>query len=85
MAAAVNRPAGFEQEAISPETALALYTKPADNAGAEPRKIAVGEPADLCLLTKPWAEVRGELEGAVVKATWIRGELVYDRVDQAPV
>jgi len=61
MAAAVNRPPGFEQEVITPEQALALYTKPAGDAGGKPRKVAVGEPSDLILLDRSWAEARIDL------------------------
>ena len=62
MAAAVNRPGGFGQaEAITPEEALALYTKPANDAGGEPRRVGVGEPADLVLLDRSWAEAQANL------------------------
>jgi len=81
MAAAVKRPSGFEDEAITPEEALALYTKPANDAGGLPRKIAVGEVADVCLLDTRWAEARQNLRGVTVRATWINGELVYNRVN----
>jgi len=81
MAAAVKRPKGFEAEAISPEEALAIYTKPADNAGGEPRKIAVGEVADVCLLERSWFTAREGFLNVKVQATWIEGELVYNRVD----
>jgi len=61
MAAAVTRPPGFEHEAITPEEALALYTKPAENAGAKPRKVAVGEPSDLILLDRGLEDARADL------------------------
>ncbi len=61
MAAAVNRPAGFEHEAISPEEALALYTKPVNDAGGKPRRVAVGEPADLIVLDNSWEEAKANL------------------------
>ena len=81
IAAAVKRPKGFEGEAISPEAALALYTKPANDAGAKPRKIEIGEPADLCLLDSSWADARRNLTDVKVQATWVGGGLVYNRVD----
>lgn len=81
MAAAVSRPSGFENEAISPETALALYTKPVNDAGAPARQIAVGEQADICLLDCNWADARRDLAVVNVRATWIGGELVYHLVD----
>jgi len=81
MAAAVTRPSGFEDEAISPEVALALYTKPAADAGANPRNISVGGKADMCLLDRDWDLARAALADVQVRATWIAGELVYNRVD----
>lgn len=81
MAAAVRRPKGFESEAITAEEALAIYTKPSDDAGADARKIAVGEVADVCLLDRSWADARESLTHVKVQATWIGGELVYNRVN----
>lgn len=81
MAAAVKRPKGFEVEAVSPEAALALYTKPAHDAGAPSRKIKIGAAADLCLLDRDWATAREKLSDVKVQATWIAGELVHNRVD----
>lgn len=67
-------------EALSPEAALALYlADPADLSHS--RRIAVSEPADLVLLSRPWAETRGRLSSADVRATIISGNCVY----QAPV
>ncbi len=48
------------REAVSPERALALYLTPLDAPGGEPRRVAVGAPADLCLLDGPLSHV---LEG----------------------
>jgi len=81
MAAAVKRPKGFEEEAITPEQALGLYTKPSNDAGAPPRKIEVGLMADLCLLDRSWSESRSDFSNVKVQATWIEGDLVYNRVD----
>jgi len=81
MAAAVKRPMGFESEAITPEQALAIYTKPANDAGGAPRKIDVGELADVCLLDKPWTEARQNFINVNILATWIEGKLVYNCVD----
>lgn len=78
MAAAVRRPKGFEGEAISPEMALALYTKPASDAGASSRRVKVGEQADLCLLDMPWEKARAALGDVKVQATWIDAKLIYD-------
>jgi predicted amidohydrolase YtcJ len=66
-------------EALSPEEALALYlADPADL--ARQRRIAVGEPADLCLLDRPWAQARTRLTSADVRACFVAGDCVY----QAP-
>ncbi|WP_026941990.1 amidohydrolase family protein [Hellea balneolensis] len=81
MAAAVKRPKGFEAEAISPDLALELYTKPADDAGAPARRVVIGAKADLCLLDRSWAQAKLGLDDVTVKATWIDGELVYNLID----
>ena len=70
MAAAVKRPPGFEHEAISSEEALALYTKPADDAGGNPRRVAVGEPADLIVLDRSWVAAREEFAKVNVIASF---------------
>ncbi len=77
IAAAVQRPKDFERESISPEMALTLYTKPANDAGGKTRKIEIGAAADICLLDRPWAEARKNLVDVKVKATWIDAKLVY--------
>lgn len=71
-------------ETLPPEEALALYlADPCDL--ARQRTIAPGEPADLCLLDRPWAAARARLLSQDVAATWISGRLIHQRVDQAPV
>jgi predicted amidohydrolase YtcJ len=77
MAAATARPHGFEQETITPEQALSLYTKPVHDAGAPPRVIAVGAAADLCLIDQSWEKARQDLGNANVIATWIAGACEY--------
>ena len=77
-----GRPLGLE-EARPPEQALALFlADPADL--RRTRVLATGAPADLCLLTRPWSELRRALDAAAVRATIIGGRLVHDRVDQPP-
>lgn len=71
-------------EALSPEDALALFLADPDNLGQR-RAIRAGAPADLCLLDAPWAVARDVLSADLVRATWIDGRLVHDRIDQAPV
>lgn len=70
-------------EALPPEQALALYLADPQDLSRQ-RQIAVGAPADLCLLDHPWAEGRRALSANRVRATWISGRLVHDRIDQTP-
>ena len=77
MAAAVARPREFEGEAVTPEDALALYTKPVHDAGALPRKIEIGGMADLCLLDRDWSKARSNFSDVSVRATWIDAKMVY--------
>ena len=88
MAAAVSRQTREGQvigagEALTPEQALELYLAAPDDLTRQ-RQLAVGEPADLCLLTRPWAEARAGLSSDLVRATIIAGRLVHDSIDQAP-
>lgn len=84
MAAAVSRRTREGQiigaaEALTPEEALALYfADPLDL--TRQRRIAPGEPADLCLLNRPWSAARETLSSAAVRATIVSGDLVH----QAP-
>jgi predicted amidohydrolase YtcJ len=78
MAAAVARPAVFgEDEALTPEEALALYTGHADAPGGEARKVAVGQAADLCLIDRPWGQARGDLAAVRIRATIVGGSIVH--------
>ncbi len=79
MASAAKRPRQLGAgEAVSPDAALALYTKPWNNAGGKPRQITIGAPADLCLIDRTWLEAGKDLKSVNVKATWVGGELVYE-------
>jgi imidazolonepropionase-like amidohydrolase len=81
LASAGSRPAGLSpEEALTPDAALALYAKPLANAGAAPRKVAIGEVADLCLIDRTWSDAAQDLASIQVRATWIDGELVYDNI-----
>jgi predicted amidohydrolase YtcJ len=72
-----------QDEALMPEAALALYlADPLDL--RQLRVVAVGSPADLCLLDRPWAQARDRLRAEDVAMTWIAGSIVHDRVDQTP-
>ena len=77
MAAAVDRrtaagvPFGAA-ERLTPEAALDLYlADPRDL--ARTRRVAVGEPADLCLLDGPWHAVRDRLHADRGRATIVDG------------
>ena len=89
MTAAVARRTGSGQimqadEALTPEQALSLYlADPADL--TRQRHIAVGEPADLCLLACPWSEARERLGSADVAATFVAGRAINNRIDQPPI
>lgn len=88
MAAAVSRRTADGRqigpdEALSPEQAIALYLRdPADL--TQERRIEAGAPADLCLLDRPWREARERLTRADVRAVFVSGRLVHDRIDQSP-
>lgn len=63
-------------EGMTPEAALALYTATAAAPGGPSRRIAPGQPADLCLLAVPWVEARRRLTADYVAATVVDGALV---------
>jgi predicted amidohydrolase YtcJ len=76
MAAAVNRPPGFGAgEALSPEAALGLFLGHPDDPGGTARRVAVGAPADLCLLDRGWAAARADLGAVGVRVTLVAGEI----------
>ena len=88
MAAAVSRRTPCGQsigggEALEEESALGLYLAAPGDFTSQ-RSIAVGETADLCLLTRPWTDVRNDLACAEVAITIISGRIVHQRVDQSP-
>ncbi|MCY3822123.1 MAG: amidohydrolase family protein [Gammaproteobacteria bacterium] len=66
-------------ESLSPERALALFTTPAEDPGGAPRRIAVGEAADMCLLDRGWQEARESLSHEHVAATILGGEVIFRR------
>jgi len=67
-----------EGEGLSPERALALFLGPLGDPGGLPRRVALGEPADLCLLDRSWRSAREEPSSAYVRATWRAGRLVHE-------
>ncbi len=66
-------------EALSPERALSLFTTRVEEPGGAPRRIAVGETADMCLLDRRWNEARASLRHEHVAATILGGEVIYRR------
>jgi len=88
MAAAVSRRTQEgvvmrKDEALTPEQALDLYLRdPVDL--TRRRKIAIGATADLCLLRVPWREARKRLSAGDVRAVFVDGRRIDDRVDQPP-
>ncbi len=64
------------REAVSPERALALFLTPLDDPGGPPRRVAVGAPADLCLLDAPLSQVLEDPSSSHVVATVIAGSVV---------
>lgn len=69
-----------ERERLTPEEALSLFLGALDTPH-QPRRIAVGVAADLCLLDRPWGQARVRLDSACVRATIQAGKLIYDAVD----
>lgn len=64
-------------EALTPERALALFTTPPDDPGGAPRRVRVGEAADLCLLDRPWSDARVALSRDLVAATVLAGQVTF--------
>ena len=88
MAAAVSRATRSgarigPAEALTPEQALDLYLAAPEALGRR-RRVAVGAAADLCLIDRGWHRARADLSAVAVRATWIDGRQVLDRVDQSP-
>ena len=80
MAAAVERraPSGAivgPSERIEPERALAMFLTPPDHPAGAPRRIAVGAPADVCLLDRPLAKALDDPADTTVVATLGRAGL----------
>ncbi len=81
MAAAVSRTTNKgaclnPSECLTAEQALELFVG-APGEPARPRRIAPGQPADLCLLTRPWSGLKPNLAQSEVRATWVDGSLAY--------
>ncbi len=83
MRAAVERttragqPLGPE-EAVTPGRALDLFLGPPESPGGPPRRVRVGQAADLCLLAVPLAEALVALDADAVRMTFRRGRCVFE-------
>jgi predicted amidohydrolase YtcJ len=62
-------------ERVTPRQALDSMLTPLDDPGGVPRRIAVGVPADLCLLRVPLAEALSAPDAGQVALTVCRGRL----------
>ena len=67
-----------EDEAVTASRALELYLGRPEAPGGPARRVRVGEPADLCLLTAPLAEVLADPAAAEVRSTICGGQLTHD-------
>ncbi|MDE0884067.1 MAG: amidohydrolase family protein [Myxococcota bacterium] len=73
-----------EEEALTPEQALGLFTSSLDSPGQPRGPLAVGQPADLILLDRPWSQARLRLAPEDLSAVWIDGKRVWERGTPAP-
>ena len=64
-------------ERIAPAAALALYLGDPADPGGPPRRVAVGAPADLCLLKVPLAEALAGPSAELVAATFVAGRRIW--------
>jgi predicted amidohydrolase YtcJ len=81
MTAAVDRrtPRGHVlgvAERLAPACALGLFLGAADAPGGPPRRVAVGGPADLCLLDRPLSAALAEPSSSAVRLTLCSGGIV---------
>jgi predicted amidohydrolase YtcJ len=73
-----GRPLG-ETEALSPERALGLFTSPTESPGSPAGPLAIGDPADLCLVDLPWRRFRERLSRQHVALTLCGGKITWQR------
>ena len=66
------------EECVSPETALEGFLGHFSSPFTV-RRLEVGEPADLVLLTRPWSEARDRLNSEDVRMTWCHGETTFEQ------
>lgn len=66
-----------DDETLTPEAALALFSGPPDQPGCSREQLAVGDVADLCLLDRSWVRARCDLAAVRVTHTWRDGNLIH--------
>lgn len=66
-------------EAVTPAQALGLYLDDPTAPGRRARRVALGEPADLCLLRAPLREALAAPSAELVAATVVGGGVVWAR------
>lgn len=66
-------------ERLTPMQALALYLGDSLDPGRKLREIAVGQPADLCLLDTGWPLMLANLSSEHVYRVWRAGKLIFGR------
>lgn len=66
-----------EGERLTPPQALALYAGDPRRPGGGLRELAVGQPADLCLLDVSWDALCADLDARHVALTICGGQIVY--------
>jgi predicted amidohydrolase YtcJ len=64
-------------ECVDAATALARFLARADDPGGPPRRVEVGAPADLCLLSAPLADVLRAPSADAVRTTVVDGVVQY--------
>jgi predicted amidohydrolase YtcJ len=64
-------------ERLPATAALGLFLAPLGRPGGPPRRVAVGEPADLCLLDRPAAEVLREPSSEYVRLVLRAGAVIH--------
>ena len=70
-------------ESLSPEQGLSLYMGSLSSLGGSPALPQIGEAADLCLLDKPWQQLREDLDSRHVRLTLQSGRRLFDADLQA--
>jgi predicted amidohydrolase YtcJ len=66
-------------EGVAPAKALSLWLGGFADPGGPARRVRVGAPADLCLLTTPLADALAEPDAERVAASLVAGQLVFER------